>query len=74
MCPVIYSTQQSEYEPFSRQGFHSLDPTAQIRKRNIHSAVIFCTVSVQAKYRIHSMKERQAGEGHRPYTQPMYSR
>lgn len=71
--PVVYSTQQCEYEPFSSPGFHSLDPAPQIRKRSMRSAIILYTESIQAKYMIRSMKGRQTAEGlrsHRPYTQP----
>ncbi|XP_026789401.2 uncharacterized protein LOC113538489 [Pangasianodon hypophthalmus] len=71
--PVVYCTQQRQYEPFSSPGFHSLAPAPQIRKRNLRSAIILYTESVQAKYMIHSMRERQTGEdlrSHRPYTQP----
>lgn len=70
---MVYSTQQHQYEPFSSPGFHSLNPAPQIRRTNIRSAIILYTESVQAKYMIRSMRERQVGDGlcsHRPYTQP----
>lgn len=70
---MVYSTQQRHYEPFSSPGFHSLDPAPQIRKRNIHSAIILYTEAIQAKYVIRSVRERQRNDGfhsHRPYTQP----
>lgn len=71
--PVVFSTREHQYEPFSGPGFHSLDPAPQIRKRSIRSAIILYTESVQAKHMIRSMRERQADEGlrsHRPYSQP----
>lgn len=71
--PVVYSTQQRQYEPFSSPGFHSLDPPSQIRKRSLRSAIILYTEAVQARYVIRSMRERQARGGfgsHRPYSQP----
>ncbi|XP_058259793.1 uncharacterized protein LOC131362073 isoform X1 [Hemibagrus wyckioides] len=72
-CPVVYSTQQRQYEPFSSPGFHSLDPPSQIRKRSLRSAIVLYTEAVQARYVIRSMRERQACGGfgnHRPYSQP----
>ncbi|KAK2858197.1 hypothetical protein Q7C36_006116 [Tachysurus vachellii] len=71
--PVVYSTQQRQYEPFSSPGFHSLNPPTQIRKRSLHSAIVLYTEAMQAKYMIRKMRERHASEGldsYRPYSQP----
>ncbi|XP_047670303.1 uncharacterized protein LOC125141303 [Tachysurus fulvidraco] len=70
--PVVYSTQQRQYEPFGSPGFHSLDPPTQIRKRSLRSAIILYTEAMQAKYLIRNMRERHASEGldsYRPYSQ-----